>query len=409
MRAILIPTLLVCSFLNAFADAPVSNDSAEIAAPVKIDSTPPVITSLPPAPQKMVSDTLFISNSLLAKLSLGGTVQLKAFYHNMFADRDADKKLSLNLRRLKLDLNGAVDTHAGFKAGLLLDANNRALGIDDGYLYYTVNEFVGFKGGKLKRPFSQEALQSSLNLYTVERGELYHDFIANTVGYAYYDLGLVAYGGFAEEGRTFGYEIGIFNGKQNDNVNGSYSGQHYEAQDKGFKAKDFVMRVTAIPINQLNLEFAVSTKAAEDTTNPDQFALAVNTGYEIGANYTFHQLKLLSEISWGDNQNKRDALIINGSSEYFAFYGTAVWHEDYKGGRASETVLKFEGLDPDFGWKDGEGKPNDGLLRYTFGSNYFFTPRTSVLVDYSVLQPITKIVGQKDLTQSLDVMWRLTF
>ena len=386
---------------KAGAEAKDASNMADTAG----QAAPPVAAEpVPVAP-------LSIRSPFLEKLDLGGTVQVKGLYRNMTADRDADKRLSLTLRRLKLDLNGSVDSHFGFKAGFQMDGNNKNFSVDDGYLYYTLNDLVGFKAGKLKRPFSQEALQSSSSLYTIERGELYHNFLANTTGYAYYDVGLEAYGGFIDEGRSVGYEIGLFNGKQNDNVNGDYAGQQNETLDQGFKAKDLVMRVTATPFRALQLEAAVSTKAAEDTSNPNEFKYDVNTGYEIGFTWILHKLRLLGEVSWGDNQNKRDSRIIDGSSSYFAFYGMGVWREEYKRGRASELVLKLEGLDPDtdFEWSKGTGKRNDGLLRYTAGTNFFFTPRVSLMADYGILQPITEVVGQKDLTQNLDVMWRLSF
>jgi hypothetical protein len=308
-------------------------------------------------------------------------VQLKGFYNNFSSDRDADKRLSLTLRRFKVDLDGAVDSHFGFKGGLLLDGNNKNFGVDDAFLYYRISDLVGFKGGKLRRPFSQEALQSSKTLYTIERGELYHDFLANVTGYAYFDIGIMAYGGFLDEGHAVGYEVGLFNGKQNNDATKDYGGQHYETTDKGFLAKDAVLRITASPFEKCKVEAAISTKAAEDTTQAADFAYNVNTAYEVGFNYIDKHLKLLGEVSWGDNHNKQDSRIVNGSALFFAFYVTGVWHSEYSMGRASELVLKLEGLDPDFEPGKGDGKPNDGKLRYTIGTNYFCTPRVSLLAN----------------------------
>ena len=82
--------------------------------------------------------------------------------------------------------------------------------------------------------------------------------------------------------------------------------------------------------------------------------------------------------------------------------------QSYAGGRASEAILKIEGLDPNMSIGKG-GKPNDGKLRYTVGANYFFTPRISLLGDYGILQPITKVPGEDRLMQDMDVLWRLNF
>ena len=261
----------------------------------------------------------------------------------------------------------------------------------------------------MKRPFSQEALQSSNSLYTIERGTLYHDFLEKTTGYSYFDLGLMAYGGFEEDGRSVSYEVGIFNGKQNRDGSGNYGNQQDESLDQGFKAKDVVLRLSATPMDILKVEAAVSTKAAEDTRDPFFFDYAVNTAYQVGANLTLSHLRLLAEAALGDNHKRQDALIIDGKVRFFAFYAMGVWREDYSRGRASELVAKLEGLDPDFEpWK-GEGTPNDGLLRYTLGMNYFFTPRVSVLADYGVLQPLTEVVGGDELSHDFEVMWRMSW
>jgi len=257
----------------------------------------------------------------------------------------------------------------------------------------------------LRRPFSQEALQSSKSLYTIERGLLYQDFLSGATGYSDYDLGLVAYGGFEDEGVPVGYEIGVFNGKQKDSVQGSYAGQQYRDTDRGFKAKDMVFRLAASPVSSLKVEGDVSTKAAEDESSADNFIYAVNTAYQVGLDFTYGRLRALAEAAWGDNHQGIDARIVDGSRPFFAFYAMGVWREDYVLGRASELVLKVEGLDPDA----RKVKPNDGQLRYTLGCNYFFTPRISFLADYGVLHPITEVPGDKDLSHDIDVMWRMSF
>ncbi len=376
----------------------------------KTGVTPPPMDSV--AMKKLDSTTapkpegIFVTNKVLKKLNLGGAFQLKGFYHNILADRDADKKLSLTLRRLAIDLDGMFDDHFGFKTTLRLETNGGNAGIDDAYLFYKYNDFAGFKGGKLRRPISQEALQSSKEFYTIERGELYHNFLANTTGYAYLDVGLIVYGGFMEEGHTLGYEFGIFNGKQSEK---NYVDQHYEKTDKGFKAKDIVIRITASPVTNLNLEASLSTKAAEDTTNPNQFIFHSNRAYELGFNYLCNQLRLLGELAWGDNHQGKDSKILGGSTLFFTFYLTSVWHEDYSQGRASELILKWQGLDPDGELLGDKGSPNDGLMMYTLGVNYFFNKYVSVQCDYSLTQPVTKITANDDLNHQLEAMWRMRF
>ncbi len=416
MRIALATVSLLCALLPAFAQnaAPAAaapqaetlDTAGEANAPAVAAKEDSAVPDSSPAPRSQL-DAFALHNNFLSRLDLSGTIQLKALYHNMTAERDADKKLSLQLRRFKLELDGGFDANFGFRGELLVDGNGRNFGVDNAYLYYVIGDLVGFKGGKLKRPFSQEALQSSKSLYTVERGELYQAFLTNTTGYASFDVGLIAYGGFVEDGRSLTYELGVFNGKQSDST--GYDGQQNENLDKGFKAKDVVMRLTFTPVKPLKLEAALSTKAAENKSDPNEYKLGVNTGYEVGADFSYNHLRLLGEASWGDNQDKQDAKILDGSTLFFAFYVMGIWHEDYTRGRASELVMKLEALDPDFKAGKGEGTPNDGKARYTLGANYFFTPKVSVMADYGVLQPITKEVGKKKLTQDIDLLWRMSF
>jgi hypothetical protein len=345
----------------------------------------------------------------LASLKVGGTFQLKASYQDFAAEEDSEKRLGFELRRARLDLAGALGDHFSFEGQFSLEANGRQLGAEAVYLAWKLNDFFGIKGGKLKRPFSQEALSSSKSLYTVERSVLYHDFLATTTGYSFYDLGLLFHGGFEDEGVPVTYEAGIFNGKQTNNPSTAYTGQHYEARDAGFKAKDFGFRIQVQPFRPLKVEGALSTKSAEDTTDPANFDYHVNTAYEVGVDLDLAPLRLLGEIAWGDNHHGRDSDIISGSSLFMAFYVMGVWHEDYSRGRASELVLRIEGQDPDFEVDSEDGGDNDGKLRYTAGANYFFAPRVSVLLDYTLLQPITEMPGEDELVHGLEAMWRMSF
>src|SRR5690606_29869516 len=163
-----LPLLLNLAFVSSYAQPAETPPPPAASVPDSAATAAPRDTS--PEPK-----TLSIQAPGLSSLTLGGTAQLKGFYHNMSADRDADKNLSLQLRRFRLDLNGSLGRHFGFRGEFRMDGNENSFGTDNAYLYYTVNDLVGFKGGKFKRSFSQEALQSSKSLYTIERGGLYHD------------------------------------------------------------------------------------------------------------------------------------------------------------------------------------------------------------------------------------------
>jgi hypothetical protein len=375
------------------------------------DSLAAAVPSQPPADSvmKLPPDPALAEAPYLSDLRVGGTFQLTAFHRDLTAARDADKSLSFDLRRARIDLSGKLGRQFAFEAQIRAEADERTFGADAVYLAWKWNEFFGIRGGKLKRPFSQEALQSSKSLFTIERGSLYQDFLAVANGYSSYDLGLVFDGGFVDEDVPVTYQFGVFNGKQSADPSEGYANQHYQGTDEGLQAKDFVFRVAADPFTLLKVEAAVSTKAAEDMGDPANFEYHVNTAYQVGADFHYGRFRLLGEAAWGDNHHGTDARIVSGSTLFFAFYGAAVWHEDYSGGRASELVAKVEGVDPDFEPGSGEGSANDGKLLYTLGTNYFFTPRASVLVNYSILHPITKVTGEDELTHDLAAMWRLSF
>lgn len=379
-------------------------------------ATPPTPLTAPVLPRKLLPDSLklavepvAVEAPKLSRLEIGGTFALKAFHHDFTASSDADKKLSFALRRARVDFLGDLGGNFGFEGQFGLGADGQKLGAEAVYLSWKYSDLFGIKGGKLKRPFSQEAMQSSKGLYTVERGGLYQSFLSDVTGYSSYDLGLVFHGGFVDDDVPVTYEAGLFNGKQSDDPVEGYANQHYQGQDKGLKSKDLAFRLLAQPFHPLKVEASISTKATEDKSDPSDFAYHVNTGYEVGADFSYGRLRLLGEAAWGDNHHGRDARIISGTTLFFAFYGTAVWHEDYTRGRASELVIKMEGLDPDFEPGSGDGAANDGRFLYTLGTNYFFTPRVSILVNYSVLQPITKVPGEDELTHDIDALWRMAF
>lgn len=388
--------------LSTLSASPAAHDSLAAAAAPKARDT-----------VAKVEEPALVEAPGLDRLTLGGAFQLRAAYRDMFNEADAKKSLGLSVRRARLDFAGTLGEPGrplgsfGFEGQFRFE-DGRRLGSEAIYLAWRLNDLFGIKGGKLKRPFSQESMQSSKGLYTVERGALYNAFLTGTTGYAGYDLGLLFHGGFVDEDVPVAYEVGLFNGKQSDDAGVGYADQHYESGDAGLKAKDLVFRLVARPFKPLKVEASLSTKAAEDRTDPENFSYHVNTGYQVGAELLAGPLRILGECAWGDNHHGSDAGILSGTSLFFAFYGAAVWREDYGRGRASELVLKLEGLDPDFE-PDGGGTPNDGRLRYTFGTNYFFTPKVSILANYNVLQPITEVPGDDVLTHDVDVMWRMSF
>ncbi len=390
--------------------APAAAAPAPVDHPAPVQASAPVETPMPAAAEAPKSGVqpVAIKNSVFDKLTLGGTLQTKAYYHNMADSNDRAKKLSLSVSKFRVDLEGAYDEHFGLLGQFALEANGKNLGVEHAYAYYKQGHFQ-LKLGKLKKPFSMEALQSSTSLYTVDRGQLYSTFLADSTGYSLYDVGLTLKGGFEDEGVEVIYEAGVFNGKQSDAK--AYSGAQYVAEDEGFRAKDFAGRVAAKSIDGLEAELAFSTKTAEKLTGPGNLDFGANAAYEASLAFERMGWRFQGEMAWGANHQGRDSNITGDSKQFLAFYGMALWRHDYAGGRASEALLKMEGLDPTMHWgnKKIPRDANHGKFRYTAGVNYFFTPKISLLLDYSILHPITEITADKDLTHDLDLMWRLNF
>ncbi len=353
-----------------------------------------------------------VINKTLESIDLGGRIQFKGFYHDMTAEQDADKRLSFQLRRLSLDVGGRFANRSGFKMEALLETNDQKANLNAAYLFHDWNEHWGIRAGKMKRPISQEALQSSKKLYTVERGTLYHDFLSKTTGYIMQDIGIILNGGFDDDGIPVGYQLGVFNGKNPDAAQ-NYSNQHLESTDRGFKAKDVVLRAHAQPFPELFVEGAFATKGGEDKSDAADFEYRMNTAYQFGAAWSRERFKLLGEMAWGDNHQGRDDFIgvDSLSTTFFAFYLTGIWRNEYPRNRASELVAKVEGLDPDtrLFWQDEDGRPNDTRLRYYVGSNYYFNAYTGVQLGYAVTHPITEVVGEGDLRHDIEFMWRMFF
>ncbi len=366
--------------------------------------------SLLPAP---TSEAVPALNRALEKIDIGGRIQFKGFHHDIFSESDSDKRLSFQLRRLSLDVNGRFADQFGFKMEALLEVNNHRANLNQAYLFHEWNEHWGIRAGKLKRPISQEALQSSKRLNTIERSGLYHEFLSKETGYIMQDIGLILNGGFEDNGIPVGYQLGVFNGKNPANVEDNYANQHLESTDRGFLAKDVVLRAHAKPFPELFVEGAFATKGAEDRSNPVNFKFRMNTAYQLGFAFNRGKVKVLGETAWGDNHQGRDDFIGVDSltSTFFTFYVTGMWRTEYSRNRASELVLQLEGLDPDTRllWQEEEGRPNDSHLRYYVGSNYDFNRHTGVQLGYSIIHPITEVVGEGDLRHNLEFMWRMFF
>lgn len=351
-----------------------------------------------------------LQNTKLAKLKFGGLARTSAYARDLSAESDGAKTASLGIDLVRLGMQGEFDNGFGFNAEL--DYAKAAGGVSAAgvYLQWQKGPFDKVRAGRIKRAFSHEAILGDAALPFNFRGALYQDFLRKTNGYTGYDIGISFASGFEDAGIPVRYELGIYNGRKNDSVAGHYDVDPW--RDSDLKAKDMAFRLEVEPMKGLLLEAALTNKTAEDRSNADNFDLAFNTAYQIGAFYTCKGLRINGEFAYGDNHQGRDALIVSGSSNFLAFYLEAMLRHDYgKTGRWSESLIKFEGLDPDMGFGSDEGKPNDGKFRYTLGATYGFTRDVSVTLAWGFLQPISESQVSSDtrLRHDLDLFWKMVF
>jgi Phosphate-selective porin O and P len=351
-----------------------------------------------------------VENAKLAKLKFGGVARTSAYARDISAESDAAKTLSMGVDLIRLGMQGEFGNGFGFNAEL--DYAKAAGGVSAAavYVQWQKGAFDKVKAGRIKRAFSREAILSDALLPFNFRGALYQDFLRKANGYTGYDVGISFASGFEDAGIPVRYELGVYNGRKNDSVAGHYDVDAWK--DSDLKAKDVAFRIEAEPMKGLLLEGALTTKTAEDRSDADNFDIKVNTAYQVGAFYTCKGLRVNGEFAYGDNHQGRDALIVKGSSDFLAFYIEAMLRSDYGNtGRWSETLLKFEGLDPDMGFGSDDGKPNDGKFRYTLGATYGFTRDVSVTLAWGFLQPISESQVSSDtrLRHDLDLFWKLVF
>jgi hypothetical protein len=345
----------------------------------------------------------------LAALEIGGAIQVQAAYHNFAAESDSDKLLSATLRSLKLEMDGQLNESIGFLAQLLFAPAENGVKVNDAYLYWQGRNFSRFQAGVQSKTFSHESMTPDELQPLIGSGRLYQGFLETTTGYAGKDLGFVLQGGFEDDAATLYYQIGAFNGKQNDDPKLGYGDAQATAWDDGFFAKDFTARVLLHYSFGIEVEGALSTKGGENRSNPSNFSYSANKAYQLGARLAHQKFRLEGELAAGDNHQGRDALILEGSSQFFAFFAQTGWVEKYSQGRSSELWVKLEGLDPTMSYTRGKGVKNDGLFRYSVGLSYGFTEKSALMANYGVLQPITGVVGEDGLSHDFDLLWRLSF
>ncbi len=362
------------------------------------------------AAAKALKEPAVLENLKLSEFKVGGILRTAASSYDLSANSDASKSATLGIALARLTFAGKFGNGFGFGTELDFAKSGGSLGLGQVYMQWQKNAFDQVRVGRIKRLFSHEALLSDNQLPFNFRGTLYQDFLNKTTGYTGYDVGIHFMSGFEDGGVPVHYGIGIYNGRRADTTSHAYTIDAWK--DADLKAKDIAFHIDAqMPIG-LTLEASLSTKTTEDKSDAENFDLAINTAYELGAFYQWKGLQLNGEIAYGDNHQGRDALILGGgSSNFLAFYVEALARHDYAGGDWSQVLLKLEGLDPDMGFGSEDGKPNDGKFRYSVGATYGLNADNSLTLVWGILHPITesKVTSDSRLHHDVDLFWKMAF
>ncbi len=357
-----------------------------------------------------VKEPIFLENARLAHLKVGGFFRGNAYARDISAENDLEKQTSLALDLVRLTFQGDFGDGFGFHNELNFAKGSAGLSLGQVYMQWQRGLFDRVQAGRIIRSFSHEPLLTEAQLPFQHRGRLYQDFLNRVTGYAGYDIGIHFASGFEDGGIPVRYGLGLYNGRASKDPAIGYVNDTWK--DSDLKAKDLAFHIEADPVKGLTAEFALSTKTTEDKSNPTDFTLAINTAYVAGLFYTCHGYRLNGEIAYGDNHKGDDAFISEGSANFLAFYVEALARHDYaKTGRWSEVGLKFEGLDPDMGFKSNEGKPNDGEMRFSLAATYGMNANNALALVWGTLMPVTESRSTSDrrLHHDIDLYWRMVF
>jgi len=388
-----------------------AHDTVAAAMSAAADSSQSAVLSADSAKaaRAALKDPIPLENARLSHFRLNGVVRGTAYARDLSAHADIDKASSFGLDLARLSFAGDFGDGFGFAADLDLAKGQNGLGVGQLSLQWRKGPFDKIHAGRIKRAFSHEALLGDAQLPFNYRGRLYNAFLQKTTGYTGYDLGIGFLSGFEDGDIPVRYELAIYNGRHSEDPAVGYSRDAWA--DGDLQAKDVAFRLEVEPTSRITVEAALSTKAAEDKSDPENFNLAMNTAYELGVFYQDGGVQVNGEIAYGDNHQGVDARIVDGSSDFLAFYLEGILRHDYPAGHWSEALFKLEGLDPDMGFKRNAGKKNDGKLRYTLGVTYGMTAYNSLTLAWGVLHPISESRSTSDtrLRHDLDCFWKMVF
>jgi phosphate-selective porin len=260
-----------------------------------------------------------------AELRFSGEIMPDVKWSVMF---DPAKALSVNTATTSIDGTPVVRS---------VSVNQASRAFQEAYVQLTHFKHANFQFGQFKIPLSQEGLQSTAALDTIDRALFMSDRSRGGTFGDTRELGAMVYGPL---GKQFDYQAGVFNG----------AGETLNDVDTN-NEKAFVGRFVFHPMAIKGLSIGTSGLYAPDTTivNPQHQRLGFESVYQR------NKLRLKSEFMMG----------IDGDIHRRGWYA----HAGYRFMPKLEGIFRYDTFDPDTG---RETTPASVTERdYITGFNYY--------------------------------------
>ncbi len=285
------------------------------------------------------------------EIAAGKPLQLSGYTQFRYQSFQQTNKIDgADLRRVRLDLKGTIASGWDYRLQLDFAVSPKLV---DGYINFTLDDYLKITAGQFKIPISLENLTSSQKLESIDRSQVVEaltargsDVLGNQNGR---DIGLQLNGNIIkiEEQYLFDYYLGVFNGA------GINSG------DKN-KPKDFAGRIILHPFKEIDIGGSYYN-GYDVWGTPEKARARVRYGAEL--KFVYKSLGIAAEYLSGEDGSIKK----NG---WYALIGYYIIPKKL------QPIIKLDSYNPN--------KELTGLVSkaYTFGVNYFFNEWAKIQVNY---------------------------
>jgi phosphate-selective porin OprO/OprP len=287
------------------------------------------------------------------QLTIAGYSQVRYQLHTNRTDTDTDNVSSLDIRRARPDVKGAITERLEYR--LQVDFAGTAAKLLDATAAYTFDAALKITIGQFKIPFSMENLASSSKIDAIDRSQVVEalaargkDVIGNQNGR---DIGVQASGALFElNNQTLvEYAAGVFNGAGINTLDANVN-------------KDYVVRLVAHPVTGLDIGGSYYGGYAA-LGKPPVGRRRDRAGAELS--YTLEPLTLKGEFIYGKDS-------VTEKTGWYAQAGV------FAIPKVLQLIVKYDSYDPDIDKEDNE--TNVALA----GVNLFITKWTFIQAIYQL-------------------------